>query len=61
MEPIKGTLVTLIGHDTLVGYLTGRTKPGRRCEYWQIYWTKTDADMADNIGQWVPRDQIIRR
>lgn len=58
--PIPNTPVTLIGHDTLEGHLTGRSKTGRRCPYWQVYWTKHDTQ-SDNTCQWIPQDQIKER
>jgi len=60
MQPKANTAITLIGHTALVGYLTGRIKSGRRCDYWQCYWTFSDGG-ADNTYQWVPRDQILIR
>lgn len=58
-RPITNTKVTLIGHPEKKGILTGLTKPGKRCEYWQCYWTENPTG-SDNINQWVPADQIIR-
>jgi hypothetical protein len=51
--------VTLIGHRAVEGHLTGRKKPGRRCEYWQVYKTKVPRGDANNIGEWWPSDQIL--
>jgi hypothetical protein len=59
-EPItmKGTKVTLIGLRENLGHLTGLKKEGRRCELWQVYWTKVRYG-ANNTSQWVPCDQIL--
>lgn len=55
-HPIKDTPVTLIGDRLKTGVLTGRTKPGRQCEYWQCYWT---IGGMWGFHQWVPCYQII--
>jgi hypothetical protein len=60
MGPVAGTKVTLIGHRAKEGHLTGRVKPARRCDLWQVYWTKNPTG-TNNTYQWVPRDQIMGR
>lgn len=52
--PVIDTPVTLIGHTTKRGILTGRS----RGDEWQCYWTTNDGGV-DNVSQWVHKSQLI--
>ncbi len=58
MRPIKGTQVTLIGHEHIRGLLTGEYGYQDKVLMWKVFWT-TGRWGTDNVYDWHAPDSIV--